>query len=93
MSEAKHTPGPWIMEVQCNGLYIDIQPIRAYFDHGRDPVTAEDRANGRLIAAAPELLIACEAMVLAAKHNDPAAGGVAATLASVAIAKAKSDLL
>lgn len=44
--------------------------------------------NARLRAAAPDLLVACEAMVLAAKLNDPAAGGVAATLAAAAIAKA-----
>lgn len=60
----------------------------------------EDKAGGRaiarhvlpenagLIAASPQLLVACKAMVLAAKINDPAMGGVAATLAAAAIEKA-----
>jgi hypothetical protein len=43
--------------------------------------------NARLIAAAPDMLAACEAMVLAAQMRDPALGGVAATLAAAAIAE------
>lgn len=59
--------------------------------HPDDPDDDEmaDVYNCLLIAAAPDLLTACEAMVHAANMGDPALGGVAATLAAAAIAKAK----
>ena len=60
------TKGEW--EVIQEGLdptlpatgYLSIQPIDAYIDHGRAPITDEDRANAHLIAAAPDLYKGCE---------------------------------
>lgn len=54
-----HTPGPWVMTVgggeidDANGDSVALLP----YSTGRDEV----RANAHLIAAAPELLAACEA--------------------------------
>jgi hypothetical protein len=62
-----HTPGPWAVE-QPSGNEGEAEvistPTRTVGwtastwddDEGEDVVTAEDKANARLIAAAPELL-------------------------------------
>ncbi len=68
----KHTPGPWYMEANEAELYYEVNgetqkmiaigtakdesPILAYVPTTWD----EDKANARLIAAAPELLEACK---------------------------------
>ena len=71
MSAAKHTPGPWSAGVR-SGNFIDIthsnnQPgaiTRALCRvQARQSWVAEAEANARLIAAAPELLAALEAML------------------------------
>lgn len=85
VSKVEHTPGPW--------RFVEGRlPLKVFAGKGELATVArspgDGMSNGRLIAAAPDLLIACEAMVLAAKLNDPAMGGVAATLADAAIAKA-----
>ncbi|KKN80788.1 hypothetical protein LCGC14_0325940 [marine sediment metagenome] len=95
--EIEHTPGPW--SVNTNEHYERGKPglIWGPAGPGRGcvcvltPVYPREFnvADACLIAAAPDLLVACEAIVHAAKINDPAAGGVAATLAFFAIAKAK----
>ena len=67
-----HTSGPWTVEADdCffKGVFIpiesdcrvvaEIQP--AYGDNGE--LTEEDRANARLIAAAPEMLAALKALL------------------------------
>lgn len=66
MSKQKHTPGPWSI---LDGAILS-DKINAYgnfhiarFDRGDDPNTAEDYANARLIAAAPDLLEACKKYV------------------------------
>jgi len=57
---SKHTPGPWENSDESEGgedwyrEYLQIGPAR--IDIGRGPADPEDRANARLIAAAPELL-------------------------------------
>lgn len=55
MSAAKYTPGPWRMDVLMNVMAADglvaFPGVSAGFDQ---------EANARLIAAAPELLAACE---------------------------------
>jgi hypothetical protein len=64
---SKHTPGPWAvgpdLEVfyALNGVEIT-RPLKLTSMAGR---TEEDRANARLIAAAPELL---EALKVIASH-------------------------
>lgn len=55
MSENKHTPGPWHVDAHTNvmatGGMVAFPGIAAGFDQA---------ANARVIAAAPDLLAACE---------------------------------
>lgn len=96
---AKHTPGPWI--IMGDGLFknpgIDSVPdslsiIEVGHKHkgiiGRTP--EETSANAHLIAAAPELLEACETLM----HELAVEGGSghwALEKAELAIAKAKGE--
>jgi hypothetical protein len=57
MTTAMHTPGPWF----CSGGSFDDADGIAYTIHADGMVIS--RANARLIAAAPDLLAACEAFV------------------------------
>jgi hypothetical protein len=63
MSKSKHTPGPWVdgMSKYREGVLV----VRANVPGGRilaefgsddEPLDETDRANARLIAAAPDLL-------------------------------------
>jgi len=78
-SEAKgeqvtHTPGPWILDYTYQALIPPGTKIAAIVN-GDGPKTIcslmkpfirlnlEERANGRLIAAAPDLLAACKAVL------------------------------
>lgn len=71
MPSAEHTPGPWFVGAQNDGLYIiDGQPSPAPYDgpipreHGPNVVARPNfalagyEANAKLIAAAPEMLAA-----------------------------------
>lgn len=76
MSEAKHTPGPWQAIAESGPLVRDGNTWwRIYTDDGDDSEfvaevgrtadakpheRAADAANARLIAAAPDLLAACQ---------------------------------
>lgn len=71
MSESKHTPGPWeVIDIGdgVSGLFIETPPM-PFGDHAtlRTRVATvwrhydETIPNARLIAAAPDLLAACEA--------------------------------
>ena len=67
---ATHTPRPW--KADCNPRHIigcgrDIARVFGRFED------AEADANARLIAAAPELLKACQDMldILRHEHRDP----------------------
>ena len=70
-----HTPGPWHMLVYVNEKDEQFPPhIVGLWDNydvadccGRNEDV--DLANGRLIAAAPELLKACEAAIAALVEN------------------------
>jgi hypothetical protein len=62
---AAHTPGPWrfdpeLNEIQANGGQVTI--ARLEYDSASDAglVGQEIEANGRLLAAAPVLLEACQ---------------------------------
>ena len=78
-TEVKHTPGPW--KVTAHPPY---NKVIASHGQGRQPVyfdvalchleTDRAEANARLIAAAPDLLEACKAMLSAIK--DSLASGV-----------------
>lgn len=72
---AKHTPGPWAIEFSAGGPYIGsdaMDGLLVAVAHPADPHPTDDgdwhpgavtAANARLIAAAPELLEACRALV------------------------------
>ncbi len=70
MAEARHTPGPWSMihEFDYEPSYIDAPPSSTGYDESMEicKVSCQDeeaqRANARLIAAAPDLLQALEKM-------------------------------
>lgn len=75
--EAKHTPGPWLVDDKSsNDVYRyvlaecdDIHPVaRVTLDGIRHDSVAE--ANARLIAAAPELLAAIQAMMYAGGKDE-----------------------
>lgn len=64
--ETRHTPGPWSMHlVDDTVVIIPRRPLPQKFSTlGHSEVAdEEDFANARLIAAAPELLDACMAMI------------------------------
>lgn len=58
-NDAKHTPGPWLKIQDHNGTW-GIYPDAP---SGKFLVTTDTEANACLIAAAPELLEALEAMI------------------------------
>lgn len=82
MEQAKHTRGPWIIEIDegyCTALVSEEGDIICQFD--QDP----SKANARLIAAAPDLLEALQEMWDAHEHNTSGSGS---KLVLDAIAKA-----
>jgi hypothetical protein len=92
---AKHTPGPWIADgynVRVrNGRYI------AYTGPSHTPPSEypkqcaeEDKANARLIAAAPELLEALENLMETCEYGDHNADEYNAAVAAIAKAKGES---
>lgn len=68
-----HTPGPWsvsesirkrvIGEREQEIVTADGQMVALLYDENWDPRGETDAANARLIAAAPDLLAACEEFV------------------------------
>lgn len=85
-----HTPGPWTVE-KTDSVYgsVDGGPVARVKLTGN----ACDAANAALIAAAPELLAALEAMVahceVMGHRNGGVEGYAAFDLARAAIAKAR----
>lgn len=98
MSEAKHTPGPWVLDESMHG--DNFRAVSAP-NHGElatvvwsmeeEPLgsnaNAQCRANAHLIAAAPELLEALEFLLVAHGEQLDAAFAQARTV----LAKAKGD--
>lgn len=88
---SKHTPGPWIFspEVPTIRSQKESEFVACILGSG----TAEDDANGRLIAAAPEMLEALKAIVKSYEaHEDGYARSVLRAhfqAASTLIAKAE----
>lgn len=81
MADTQHTPGPWVFDLSKSwrphrvSLYhfvgnddADIAHIGENFSSNRSP--AETIANARLIAAAPELLAACQRALAEAVADD-----------------------
>lgn len=90
---SKHTPGPWKHgEYKAEGISLPPFAQRIYMlGNSAAWVTGEDKeSNARLIAAAPELLHACElalnAMCIGAKADEVML--MACELLRAAIAKA-----
>jgi prepilin-type processing-associated H-X9-DG protein len=92
---AQHTPGPWTVDKMpaCDVPFRDVNILRADGHAAAVAIDAdinEDElvANARLIAAAPDMLAALEALFVATGGlAGPAAN--AARLAGAAIAKAR----
>jgi hypothetical protein len=64
MNAAKHTPGPWTFEAKFNDHVIKgIPNDNGYEEYVASTWGGERQADARLIAAAPELLAALDAMV------------------------------
>lgn len=54
--QTKHTPGPWTLKRTPSRIEVRTDPMNCYaFSH-------RDEANAQLIAAAPDLLVACIAL-------------------------------
>lgn len=104
MSDRKHTPGPWNLSESHSGADRSVfalspkhqNPIwiaRVYNGDGSIHTPAPIRdANARLIAAAPDLLEACEETLrLHDLSEDDRLAGVIGIAIRAAIAKAKGD--
>ena len=92
-----HTPGPWIAawdkddhHIWANGCDIAFLPGEEQgYECGAKLKTLE--ANGKLMAAAPELLKACQAYVAIYGHRKEHLGANTMELAIAAIAKATGE--
>lgn len=60
MSKAKHTPGPWRVELQ-SGQQVGVHKFTHCVDCADDSIASLlTKADAHLIAAAPDLLEACK---------------------------------
>jgi hypothetical protein len=85
----KHTPGPWhYAECQMGAPFIDTEAIGDLFASVL-PLD-EERANVRLMAAAPDLLEACEAVAATTWSKNTAT--IIGERVRAAIAKAKGEM-
>jgi len=85
---AQHTPGPWIATWK-----FEIGPVSKEDDQSfgmvipiADALGDNREANARLIAAAPQLLLACEGLLAIAETGVTSLGAI--RVARAAIAKA-----
>lgn len=104
-TETKHTPGPWAVQRYANyigfGVYAHGRGCIAerWYDKQQDePYGPEILANARLIAAAPDLLLALEDLVNEIRaysspecDDEGAIGAEELKAADAAIAKAKGE--
>jgi len=101
MSESKHTPGPWVANIPpTDRMAPTVDAVDGEVCTCECGVNRTNRYNARLIAAAPELLEACEAAMLKIEAYEECVPGevIAAEdmpeeweLCRAAIAKAKPD--
>jgi hypothetical protein len=95
---SKHTPGPWdwrdiddlrqAKSTRTDGRYGE-SVLCASYDYDRGPYLETTDANRDLIAAAPDLLAACETLLSIAGIEREAPGAV--ERARAAIAKATKE--
>jgi hypothetical protein len=93
MTDTQHTPGPWtVAEDDINGQAIvrgRHTEIATCWHHCLGSLEIQMRANARLIAAAPDLLEACQTLATLRDTDDwIATGRLAVKQARDAIAKA-----
>ncbi len=91
MNESKYTPGPWIAEMSetSTGGYFTIRGSDNEIVCHIGLTEAQDEADAKLIAAAPELLAACE-MILALEQSGRALHPIEWKVLTVVVAKARS---
>lgn len=68
MKKGEHTPGPWNVEHDTEIIAAEGKRIAEADTRSINFVNGEANANASLIAAAPDLLAACEAVAL--RHGD-----------------------
>lgn len=79
-----HTPGPWVVDDDGDVCTDDLERLVAAVDWRHVSLrNGEALANAHLIAAAPDLLHACEALL--------AGSSKAVLFARIAIARAKNE--
>ncbi len=89
-----HTPGPWHVKVFDDGAFMlaagPVDDLTSCIIATREahPEPAEGRANARLIAAAPDLLEACEMLLMLSLPIDVSGESMVAK-ARAAVAKAR----
>lgn len=91
MTTTKHTPGPWCVEHETEIIAAEGQRIAEADTRSINFTGGEANANAHLIAAAPDLLAACEAateVIDCICDGDDKAGCVRC-LVKTAIAKAR----
>lgn len=93
---AQHTPGPWaVSRNNAGAIPLHFQPLEVIGRGGACCVAAklgdgpEALANAHLIAAAPELLAACQALLAEAELHGLTDNDAHLREARAAIAKAK----
>lgn len=94
----KHTPGPWAVDDDGDVCISDLERLIAAVDRRNVTLRKDEAAaNAALIAAAPDLLAACEALAEAQQRADAGEHvgfGLyvdAVDAARAAIAKAKGE--
>lgn len=86
---SKHTPGPWhYAECQMGAPFVDTESVGDLFAAAL-PLD-EERANVRLIAAAPDLLAVCADLVEMNDAGVPCPPRLV-VLARMAVAKARGE--
>ncbi len=93
---SEHTPGPWFFSFESVDPEWAIITISGGFVVANVNSHQKQEANARLIAAAPDMLVACEALVLYDSNDTDDVKMMinynnAIELAKAAIAKAKGD--
>lgn len=87
-----HMPGPWEVEKTLDGLETTAcGPIKVIYSRDRDAMRIEAEATARLIAAAPDMLLALRNMLLAFDVGQRATPTSAIGLARAAIEKSQGE--
>ncbi len=93
---SRHSPGPWITQVDEAPFTVEAAiatdpAICELLPRDAEIFTEEDEANARLIAAAPDLLAACQRTVRLLEPREGVEALVASTLQQVRAAIAKAE--